>query len=98
MVVAMAAGGGDRGSGSSVWRRRQLTTTAVKDVPFLQLSSTLPAAGGRAATAAGGRATTVAGGKAKTVAGGRAKTAAGERTKMAAHDRGSSNNFPSPRR
>jgi hypothetical protein len=35
-------------------------TTAVKDVPFLRLSSTRPAAGGRAATAAGGRAKTVA--------------------------------------
>ena len=67
--------------------------TAVKDVPFLRLSSTRPAAGGRAATAAGGRAT--------TVAGGRAKTAARERTVV--RDQGSSNdkyfpgrNSPSP--
>ena len=95
MAVAMAAGGGDCGSGSSVWWWWQLMTTAVKDIPFLGLSSTLLAAGGRAATAAGGRATTVTGGRAKTVARGRAKLAAGERTKMVAHDQGSSNNiFP----
>ena len=77
MAVAMAAGGGDHGSGSSVWLRRQLTTAAVKDVPFLRLSSTLPAAEGRATTAAGGRATTVAGGEGEDGGGGKGEDSSG---------------------
>ena len=52
MAVVMTAGGGDCSNGSSA-RRRQSMAEAVKELPFLRLSSNLPAAGERAKTATG---------------------------------------------
>jgi len=60
MAVVMTAGGGDCSNGSSA-RRRQSMAEAVKELPFLRLSSNLPAAGERAKTAAGERAKTATG-------------------------------------